>query len=166
MKAKNSPVKRVIIILLVLVLAAGIAVAGWYFYSQWKYDKAIDELADIYDATLTYSDAAIDRIYDNTQNIEDAEADYHSLWFLHAKEEGRDDLFLAVFRKEDGALNIYSCQSNPSATGEISWEKKTAGAAKGPLLTFLPKQVENRKDYVSYAVRCDGITDFTGEEDE
>lgn len=131
---------------------------------RWRDARIANELSDIYNATLTYSDPTINRIYLSAQGIEDGEAIYDSLWFLDAKDDGKDDLFLAVFRKEDGTLHIYTSGMNPSETHQLRWKMKEVDAPHGLLTTYLPKQIGEPKYYMPFAIRCDGVTDFYVEE--
>lgn len=164
-KKSNSGFWRILIALEILVVVVILAGITWTMWGKEKYagrkqEKLVEELSEIYDATMTYSDPKIDEIYQSAQNITDSEAKYHSLWFLDTLKDGEDDAFIAVFEKENGDMNIYISYSNPAEGGELSWEKKEIKASDEPLTTWLPKQMKNKKKYASFAIRCDGITEF------
>lgn len=165
MKILKKILKFLIRLLLILLLTACILTAAGYCFFRWQYTEMKAELSDIYTAALTYSDPAVSRICLSAQGIEDKEAAYDSLWFLDAGEDGRDDIFIAVFRKEDRSIHIYTCFMNPEKTDEPVWEMQDAGRPDTALPVYLPKHIKKTGQFASLAVCCDGITDFTGKEE-
>lgn len=162
MKFKISDISKVLIFLALLAFGLVLVWKMWGAdcYDRFKERRLEEELAIIHDSTMAYSDPMITEIILSAKEIEDTEAKYHSLWFIDAVEDGKDDAVMAVFEKDNGDMNVYISYVNPAGNYNLSWEKK-AVKSSGKLLTqLLPKQMDNPKNYASYAIRCDGMTVF------
>ncbi len=157
---KKNVHRKIVLFVFVLVLIVVLCYAGLVFISKQKSKRLSHEFYITYNEIISYSDEDIDKLYLSAHNIEDPEAKYSSLWFVNTIEEGKDDVVIAVLEREDDGLNIYTCYVNPVGNYKLLWEKKEVKAADESLTTWLPKQMDKQKEFVTNAIRVDGLTDF------